>query len=241
MALGLWWTIFLKKKGWLALIGLLGCLGVVLFGVGSYRTAASFEARGVMVDVQVTDLRMTTSRTDGTTRTTYFATLRYEVGGQPVVREVSIIAPEYARFQENPRQQMRVLPDAPDQIETTPGEAQAGLGEIIGAGVLLGGVTLGLGGWIGRAAALAMRSRRFGTKAAAQVTAVKHKWLTDGLMTRNWQLVWRLDDGSVGRSLGRPLAQLQAWPVGSRIEVYLYRGRSFWAGDVGGQETVASG
>ena len=50
------------------------------------------------------------------------------------------------------------------------------------------------------------------------------------------RLKWHGPGGQEATSLAHDLNFLADYPVGSRIEIYIRKGRSFWAVDVGGRD-----
>lgn len=231
----IWFRLFSKLGGWWSLGCGVICLAATLFSVHDYQLAARFDRDSIMVPVSIDRLWTTTSRTKHRTTTHYHAALSYDVGGRHLNREESITHAEYNRFNGGGVAQMRVLPDDPTQVETTKGETlgTAHFVQWLALGFGLG--ALGLGTWFGAEAAAMVLARRLGQSAEATVLSHvqikrKRKPPTQG------QLKWIGPAGSEATSLVHDLDKLVDYPVGSKIEVYVRKGRSFWAVDVGGRD-----
>ena len=231
----LWFRLFNKLGGWIALICGAICLGATVFSVYDYQLAARFDRDSIVVPVTIDRLWTTTSRTKNGTTTQYHAALSYDVGSRHLTREESISHIEYSRFNYGGVEQMRVLPDDPTQVETTKGETlgTARFVQWLALGFGLG--ALGLGYWFGSEAAAMVLARRLGHAAVATVLShveIKRK----NKPPKQGRLKWIDPAGHDATSLTHDLSVLQDYPVGSDIEIYIRKGRSFWVQDVGGRE-----
>ena len=226
-----WFSLFLKLQGWWALILGLVCVGATAFSVYDYQLAARFDHDGVMIPVRIERLWTTTSTRHGST-THYHGQFIYAVGGRHLDREDSISSSEYQLFDIGEVVSMRVLPDDPTELETTKGETlgTAHVVQWLALGFGLG--ALGLGFWLGQEAAAMVLARKLGQTARATVLAQveikrKRKPPTHG------RLKWQVPGGPEATSLTHDLTFLRDHPVGSQIEVFVRKGRSFWVIDVG--------
>ena len=230
-----WFSLFLRLSGWWALILGAVCLGATLFSVYDYQLAARFDRDGIMVPVTVSRVWVTTSHTKHGTQRHYHGTLEYSVAGQHFLRDEGLSEAEYYRFTTDPRQQMRILADSPAEVETTLGETlgTAHFVQWVALGFGLG--ALGLGYWFGQEAAAMVLARRLGQAATVPVIGLvetKRK----GKPPLRGRLKWIGPTGTEELSLTHDLTLLRDIPVGSKIEVYIRKGRSFWVQDVGGRE-----
>lgn len=230
----LWFGLFWRLGGVWALIAAIFCVGLTGISVYDYRLAARFDREAIMVPVTIERVWITRTHSNKGTKTHYHVQMDYVVGTQHLNRAESIDYAEYQRFGGLRLVQMRVLPDDPTQIETTTGEtlgtAQFTQWFALGAGLL----ALGLGWFFGNDAALMVIARRMGRVDRVTVIEVrevkrKRKSPTHG------QLVWIGPTGEAQLGLPRRLDALADWPKGSKIEVFIYKDRSFWAEDVGGR------
>ena len=231
----LWYRLFNKQGGWIALICGAICLGATVFSVYDYQLAARFDRDCVVVPVTIERLWTTTSRTKHRTTTHYHAAFSYVVGGSHLNREESISHAEYNRFTYGGVEPMRVLPDDPAQLETTKGETLGTAHFVQWVALSFGLGALGLGYWFGQEAAAMVLARRLGQAATVPVIGLvetKRK----GKPPLRGRLKWIGPTGTEELSLTHDLTLLRDIPVGSKIEVYIRKGRSFWVQDVGGRE-----
>ena len=231
-----WFGLFNKLGGWLALICGAICLGATAFSVYEYQLAARFDRDSIVVPVTIDRLWTTTTRNKhGDTTTHYHAALSYDVASRHLSREESISQTEYRSFAVGGVEQLRVLPDEPTQLETTKGETlgTAHFVQWLALGFGLG--ALGLGYWFGQEAAAMVLARRLGQAALVTVVAqveIKRKRKP----AKQGRLKWIGPTGQDVQSLPQDLTLLRDYPVGSQIEIYIRKGRSFWVQDVGGRD-----
>ena len=230
----LWFGLFWRLGGWGALLLGLICLGVTWFSVHDYQLAARFDREAVLVPVTIERVWETQTHTSKGTKTYYHAQLDYAVGGQHLNREEPIDYDEYQRFASASLVQMRVLPDDPTQVETTKGETLGTARFAQVTALIFGLLALGLGWYFGRDAAQMALARRLGRAQQMTVIDVRSIGRKRGPPVKG-QLVWIGPTGDEALSLPHPLTELTRWPKGSKIEVFIYKNRSFWAEDLGGR------
>lgn len=223
-----WIWLFLAYSGWITILAAIVAIGVTLFSVVSYQSAARFERVGVVIDAEVTSLRIDRSGDDDS----YYATFRFDADGLIVSRERGVSRTFYREADQGDLVEIRYLPDDPRNFETYVGQKRrhAVVSQAVaGVAGLISLLTL----WIlGQKANRAVLARRLGHRTVAVVqTVVETK--VSGRPSGKGYMVWRTADGVRGESLTHPIGKLRAIGEGAQINVYVRRKHSVWEGDVG--------
>ena len=236
-----WGRVFVRAKGWNALIWLAFCLVVASLGINGDRLAARFARDGVMVPVTVADLRTYPDQrhrrvagrvTIRDVPWVYFGTFDYIVAGRHFRVEQQIKVAEYWRFSRGRIELMRVLPDAPTRIETTLGETQDAARVAKVTAAVLGFVTLAVAWWYALDLIREVAARRGQHLHDAVVTNIRPSMMK-GRPTGHGQMFWQGADGQTGQSYSRRMADFAGLVVGSPIKVVMQGGKSYWVDQSG--------
>jgi hypothetical protein len=227
-------TLFLKMGGWVVIISGIFVALMSILGHFAYQAAKQFERDG-RAAVATVEEKYTTQRRDanGDTVTTRWLVLSFttQLGEDVVVRRVASQG-EYARAEVGGAFDLLYLESRPDRVELTAGQNRSAARFQQIAALVIGIIWLGslwlVGGW----AVAAVRARRFGERIGAQVLDIKQTGIRIA-REQKYRLIWKDDQGRMGRSLLRARADLAHLKPGDRIEIYRGIKHGWWADDIG--------
>lgn len=230
-----WMSLFLGYHGAITLIAAIVAIAVTVLSVISYQSAARFDQVGVVIDAELTSLRVDRGGDDDD----YYATFRFVAEGTHVSREREVPSSFYRRVDRGDMVEIRYLPDDPHNFETFVGQKhkEAVIAQVV-AGVA-GLMSLATLWWFGSRVNKAILARRLGLRTVAVVIDIVET-KDSGRPSGYGYLVWRTPDGVRGESMTHKIGKLRAIGRDAEINVYVRQGYSVWEGDVGPRMEVDS-
>ena len=210
-----------RQNAWLAPIPLVIAIGLAIAAVVLMQDTETFDAAGVHADGVVLEIERRRELVSGERVRRYYVTYRFEPedGGQQRNRD-RVSRSFHDSVSEGDEIAVTYLPDDPRTAEIDPEGTQRTT--LIFALVSLG--TGGFGVWLtrryGRRCASMHRAIMRGVAQSAKVTGRENT--VDGAKDQHtWQLRWTDTRGLKGSSLRRKLKDLEPWPDGSEITIYV--------------------
>ncbi len=232
-----WLRLVWARSLWLPLVPALFGIWLTVVSDAEAERARLLAVHGIGAEAQITDRQRREQRdSEGrVTDVTWWVTVRFVTQeGQDVTRRVAVSQPWFDAAVVGEEVPVTYLPDDSGTLELEPGrtEAVSRSSRIASAGAWV--VAVGLGVWLWRKNAPAIRAAGRGDRVTARIIA--HLPLPTRRAQRpRVRLEWRDDEGRTGRSGPLSAHELRRHPVGGTVTLCVdpVTGRRFWCRDLG--------
>lgn len=223
-----WWDLFLRLKGWIAMIAGVVLLFFTVISVINYINAERLTTEGIWTDALVQEAWIER----GDENDSYLIRFAYDVDGTAYVAKRSVKRSYFYSHSEGSQTQIKYWPENPSLMEHVEGDTRGGAIALQIAALMAGLLACGMLWWSGGKAAKGVLSRKHGVRTTAKILRIV-EYKNSGKPTGRGHMVFRTENGVEGESLTHRTRKLKALGIGSEIVVF-ERGKDvWWEGDVG--------
>ncbi len=232
------WLRFAWTRGlWLPLVPALIGIWLTVVSDSEAERARLLADYGIISEAQITD-RQRNEQRDGegrVTEVTWWVTARFVTPeGQDVTRRVAVSEVYFDSTALGDTVPVTHLPDDPGILELEPGRTEGASRSSRIAAIGAWVIAAGLGLWLWRQNAAAIRAAGRGERIVARVTGHVPMRARQAQRPRA-RLEWREDAGQTGHSGPLTAEELQRYPVGGTVTLCVdpATGARFWCRDLG--------
>ncbi|MCG6903385.1 MAG: hypothetical protein LJE68_11965 [Rhodobacter sp.] len=229
-----WFSLFLRLGGWISLIFGVVLVVLTLISATNLYLADRMDRDGAFAQAAVTGKRVEIGTdSDGDETRTYYVTFAYKTSAGGRTAEAIVDRAFYTAAAVDDEHLIRYLRDDPGRIEHEIGQYRRGGTVLRYIGLVTGLIGLAALWFYGQRANRAVKARRDGEKRYAVIQRIAETGVTVNDRPQG-RLEWREEDGQLGKSLMRSMAELRKlYEAGDRIVVFRLGRDAYWEGDVG--------